>query len=263
MQSATNSQDEGPSSEMKEDDAEDDACDNHEEDAEDNADDDTENNVEDDVETDEDQEEKVPIKRTRFVMKLPPTLSVYSAVHTASRQVIRINKKIAYMEKIRQMKEQEKQRKKKKKIILKCLFCFKVCENKSTLQKHERAHTKEKPFRCEKCGTGFSQASGRNVHEKGVCLKIKSTCPICGVLFTNTANLTNHLKFTHKMEERINCDICNISVRTDFKRHLKSKRHIKAIARVQDEAEEQFTISDQARRLQELHQVLFSTDGVN
>ena len=130
-------------------------------------------------------------------------------------------------------------------------------------KKHERAHTKEKPFKCKTCGAGFSQVSGLNVHEKSVHMKMKRTCPICGALLANTANLTNHLKFFHKMEERINCDICNISVRTDFKRHLKSKRHIKAIARIQDGAEEQFTINDQAQRLQELHQALFSIDGVN
>ena len=256
MQSATNSQAAGSSYEMDQDDVEIDE---------------KHYGLETDEEqygheTDEEQEDKVPFKRTRAAMQLRSKFSVWP-VFKASSRTQRTNKKNALMEKINQTKLQETQHNEKEKDVLKCRFCSKVWENESSLKKHERAHTNEKPFKCEKCGKGFSQVSGRNVHQKSVCMKIKSTCPICGALLANAANLSNHLKFTHKMEERLNCDICGISVRSDMKRHVKTKSHLESMQRIQDEAEEQFTISDQARRLKELNQAIcmddFQTDGVD
>ena len=212
----------------------------------------------DDDETDKDQEEDVPVQRIRSKMKLRSTLSVSLPSRTSPRQGISGKKRKDFMETIRLKKEQEEQSKRKKKKIIQCKFCPKTFEHNSAFQKHQRSHTMEKPFKCRVCAKRFSQVSGRNVHEASICMKQEHmyTCPICGTELANSANLTNHLKYTHKMKERVNCDICNTSVRSDMNRHVKTKRHIKHVMRIQDEAEEQITLTDQAQRLKALFDVV-------
>ena len=246
MQSATNSEDEDKSSEMEGDDTET------------NEDQETETNEDQETETIKDQETEVPFGRIRSKMKLRSTLSVWPPFVTPSRRKkVGMNRK-EFMEKIHLKKEQEELSKKKKKKIIQCRFCPKSFGSKYDFQKHQRSHTMEKPFKCQVCAKGFSQTSGRNVHEASVCMKKEHmyTCPICGNELANSANLSNHLKYTHKMKERLNCDICNITVRSDMNRHVKTKRHIKYMMRIQDEAEEQFTLKDQSQRLKALFDVV-------
>jgi hypothetical protein len=84
----------------------------------------------------------------------------------------------------------------------------------------------------------FGQSSNRNTHEQWVCRAEKLKCTICGKLIAGPSNLQKHLQNTHKMNDRIECEVCDISMVGSMNRHCKSKRHIKAVESQNNQGEE-------------------------
>ena len=60
------------------------------------------------------------------------------------------------------------------------------------LRRHERIHTKEKPFGCNFCGENFNQRSSLKYHENTHLDKF--LCTICEKSFGNLSSLNSHEK---------------------------------------------------------------------
>ena len=49
--------------------------------------------------------------------------------------------------------------------IQQCGFCGRICYSRSDMVKHQRIHTGEKPYKCEKCGKSYRTTSHLNRHK--------------------------------------------------------------------------------------------------
>ena len=132
----------------------------------------------------------------------------------------------------------------------KCDICGK-CYFKSSLERHERIHTGEKPFKCKHCNKRFTQSSGLLIHEKihtgekpFICKTCKKgfvkpsdlkrhviihtgekpyQCKICTKALTRLSSLKDHEKI-HTGEKPYQCKICNKTFRdgSNYRKHVKN-----------------------------------------
>lgn len=98
-----------------------------------------------------------------------------------------------------------------------CKFCGKTFHVASARERHERVHTKEKPFLCdfEGCGKGFSQKEMLKRH-KIIHLAIEDAphvCNICDKRFRQREPLRQHINKMHSEDSEtqapsFGCKIC-------------------------------------------------------
>uniref|UniRef100_A0A8D0F7L3 C2H2-type domain-containing protein n=1 Tax=Strix occidentalis caurina TaxID=311401 RepID=A0A8D0F7L3_STROC len=94
----------------------------------------------------------------------------------------------------------------------KCHECGKRFTRSSDIVVHRRTHTGEKPFECAECGKRFSQRSNLFTHQIVHTGEKPFACHECGKTFARRSELTIHQR-THTEEKPYQCSQCEKSFR--------------------------------------------------
>ena len=90
---------------------------------------------------------------------------------------------------------------------MKCKQCGKCFSQVGNLRKHERVHTREKPYECKHCGKCFSQAESLRQHERVHTGEKPYECKQCGKCFSQAGSLRIHER-VHTGEKPYECKQC-------------------------------------------------------
>ncbi|RUS75433.1 hypothetical protein EGW08_016812, partial [Elysia chlorotica] len=82
----------------------------------------------------------------------------------------------------------------------KCRHCPRLFRHKKSRERHERLHSSDRKYKCHICGVGYSRSDHLRNHMRSHDLMANDEgyrCPVCQQNYMSASALTNHLK-THK-----------------------------------------------------------------
>ncbi|XP_060880467.1 zinc finger protein 665-like isoform X3 [Metopolophium dirhodum] len=97
-----------------------------------------------------------------------------------------------------------------------CQFCEKIFKKNADLERHERTHTGDRPYKCDDqdCNKAFATKSSLEYHKITHSGQMKrAECPQCNGLFATTSTLKVHMR-QHTGEKPFKCPVCGDAFRT-------------------------------------------------
>jgi KRAB domain-containing zinc finger protein len=108
--------------------------------------------------------------------------------------------------------------------ILSCYDCDKLFFRRIDLERHERIHTGDKPYKCDICESFFALSGQLDVHMKRHSGVKPFPCDICGKAFLQNYLLVIH-KRIHTKDKPFSCDVCGMSFYENCKMQVHKRRH--------------------------------------
>ena len=74
-----------------------------------------------------------------------------------------------------------------------CEICGRYFQHATSLKRHYKTHTGEKPHKCSVCGTAFIEKSNLVTHMRIHTGEKPYKCEVCGQLFRRSGHLKSHM----------------------------------------------------------------------
>ncbi|EIN06187.1 hypothetical protein PUNSTDRAFT_46416 [Punctularia strigosozonata HHB-11173 SS5] len=128
--------------------------------------------------------------------------------------------------------------------------------SKQKVLRHVQSHTGHRPYTCDLCGAGFSEAAtlGQHVRRHNQTKPYVCDFPGCGKAFTVTGALTIH-KRTHNGQKPFKCTFCDraFSESSNLSKHLRTHTGARPYKCAEPGCDKAFARPDQLARHQSVH----------